>query len=179
MKERSRYEAHIRTVEDFPKSGVLFYDMAPLIGNGALLASLVHDIAEPLRGKVTKVVGFDARGFVFGGAVAVELGVGFTMLRKAGKLPGETLRQSYGLEYGTDVLEIQPDMIQQGDEVLLIDDVIATGGTARAGIELVRRCGGKIVEFCALIDLPDLGGSKAIEDEEVPVRAFVSYRKDA
>lgn len=172
---RYQYEQYIRTIEDYPKPGIRFYDMAPLIGNGAVFSALIMDMTEPLEGKISKVVGFDARGFVFGGAVARELGVGFTMLRKAGKLPGETYTVEYGLEYGTDSLEIQPDMLDVGDEVLLIDDVIATGGTVGAGIELVRKCGARVVEFCALVDLPDFGGSAQIKEAGVPVRTFVSY----
>lgn len=173
--ETTNYADHIRTVENFPEKGIRFYDIAPLIGNGAIFASLIHDIAEPLRGKVTKVVGFDARGFIFGPSVAMELGVGFAMLRKPGKLPGETYSQSYDLEYGKNTLEIQSDVIGPKDEVLLIDDVIATGGTAVAGIELVRKTGARITQFCGVIDLPSLGGSRKITEQGVQVRSFVSF----
>jgi adenine phosphoribosyltransferase len=170
----NNYQDYIRQVEDFPKEGVRFYDMAPLIGNGAIFAALINDIAEPLAGKITKVVGFDARGFIFGGAVAAQLGVGCVMLRKSGKLPGDVVSAEYDLEYGSSVLEIQTDTVNEQDSVLLIDDVIATGGTARAGIELVRKCGASIVEFCSLIDLPNLGGSEKITADGVAVRAFIS-----
>jgi adenine phosphoribosyltransferase len=173
--ETINYADHIKTVEDFPEKGIRFYDIAPLIGNGVIFASLIHDIAEPLRGKITKVVGFDARGFIFGPAVAIELGVGFAMLRKSGKLAGETYSQSYDLEYGTNTLEIQSDAIGPQDEVLLINDVIATGGTALAGIELVRKTGARIVEFCGVIDLPHLGGSTKIAEQGVSVRSFVNF----
>lgn len=173
-RQSKQYGEYVREVENFPKPGVRFYDMAPLIGNGAVFAALINDIAEPLEGKITKVVGFDARGFIFGGAVAAQLGIGCAMLRKPGKLPGDTHSVSYELEYGSNTLEIQSDAISNYDKVLLIDDVIATGGTALAGIELARKCGATIVEFCALIDLPHLGGSNKIADEGVPTRAFIS-----
>ena len=168
------YKAHVRTVEDFPNEGVRFYDIAPLLGNGAVFGSLVKDMSEPLRGKVDKIVGFDARGFLFGGAMAAELGVGFVMLRKPGKLPGQTESLSYDLEYGSNTLEIQADSIMEGDDIALVDDIIATGGTALAGIELVKKCGGNIIEFCAVIDLPVLGGSDKIEQANVPVRAIMA-----
>lgn len=174
-RELINYADHIRTVEDFPEKGIRFYDIAPLIGNGAIFASLIQEIAEPLRGKVTKVIGFDARGFIFGPAVAVELGVGFAMLRKPGKLAGETYSQTYDLEYGKNSLEIQRNAAGPEDEVLLIDDVIATGGTAVAGIELVRKTGARIVEFCSVIDLPHLGGSQKIAEQNVPVRSLTSF----
>lgn len=173
--ESINYQDHIRSVENFPKPGIRFYDIAPLIGNGAIFASLVHDIAEPLRGSISKVVGFDARGFIFGGAVAAELGIGFVMLRKPGKLSGDVYSQSYDLEYGTNTIELQSDVLSSSDDVLLIDDVIATGGTAVAGIELVRKTGARIVEFCSVIDLPALGGSDKIKQQGVPVRSFATY----
>jgi adenine phosphoribosyltransferase len=167
------YRDHIRAVKDFPKPGILFYDIAPLLANGAVFSHLIDDMASLLEGQIDKVVGFDARGFVFGGAIAAKLGIGFTMLRKPGKLPGETERVGYSLEYGDNELELQAGMIDGGERVALVDDVIATGGTALAGIELVRKQGAKIVEFCSLIDLPRLGGSKRIIDAGVPVRAFL------
>ncbi len=170
-----QYKDYIKQIEDFPNPGIRFYDMAPLIGNGAIFAALINEIAAPLKGKITKVVGFDARGFIFGGAVAAELGIGCVMLRKPGKLPGQTLSVSYDLEYGSNTLEIQSDAINERDKVLLIDDVIATGGTALAGIELARKCGATITEFCALIDLPHLSGSARIRSEGVDVRTFVSF----
>lgn len=175
--ETISYREHIREVEDFPKEGIKFYDIAPLLGNGAIFASAIAEMAEPLRGNVDKVVGFDARGFVFGAAVAHQLGVGFAMLRKPGKLPGEVAHVEYGLEYGTNALELQADGVSEGERVALVDDVIATGGTAQAGIELVRGQGAEIVEFTALIDLPHLGGSEAIKALGVPVRPLVTTRQ--
>lgn len=178
MKKDVEYSNYINEVKDFPKEGVRFYDIAPLLGNSAVFAAAVSEMAEPLRDSVDKVVGFDARGFLFGAAVAHELGIGFAMLRKPGKLPGQVERVEYGLEYGTNALELQEDAVSEGERVVLIDDVIATGGTARAGIELVRRCGAKIVEFTALIDLPYLGGSEAIISDDVPVRSIVTINKE-
>ncbi len=177
--ETINYREHIREVEDFPKEGITFYDIAPLLGNGAIFASAITEMAEPLRGTIDKVVGFDARGFVFGSAVAHELGVGFAMLRKPGKLPGQVASVDYGLEYGKNTLELQADVVRRGERVALVDDIIATGGTAQAGIELVRGQGGEVVEFTALIDLPDLGGSKAIEAHAVPVRTILTIEHEA
>lgn len=172
--ETINYREHIREVKDFPKDNITFYDVAPLIGRGALFASAISEMTEPLRGSVDKVIGFDARGFVFGAAVANELGVGFAMLRKPGKLPSDVKRIDYGLEYGTNALELQADALSERDRVALVDDVIATGGTARAGIELVRSMGAAIVGFTALIDLPHLGGRAAIEEVGVPVRPLIT-----
>lgn len=175
MIEVTNYEAHVRTVDNFPKPGVRFYDIAPLLGNGAVYGALIKDMSEPLRGNVDKIVGFDARGFLFGGAMAAELGVGFVMLRKPGKLPGEVKTVSYDLEYGSNSIVMQPDSIEDGERVALVDDIIATGGTALAGIELVQKCGGEVVEFCSAIDLPNLGGSAKIQAHGVAVRAIMSF----
>ena len=167
------YQQHIREVMDFPKPGICFYDIAPLIGNGAVFASLIGEMADPLKDKVNKIVGFDARGFIFGAAMAARIGAGCVMLRKAGKLPGDTHRTGYDLEYGNNELEIQSDALGYGDNVAMVDDIIATGGTALAGVELVRKCGANIIEFCAVIDLPDLGGSRRLVDHGVAVRIIV------
>lgn len=175
MNEKQDFDSYIRTVENFPKEGIRFYDIAPLLGNGAVFAAVISEMATPLRGNVDKIVGFDARGFVFGAAIAHELGIGFTMLRKPGKLPGTVEHVEYGLEYGENALELQADGVREGERVALVDDVIATGGTAKAGIELVRRRGGRIVSFTALIDLPHLGGSEAIESAGVPVHAVITF----
>jgi len=165
----------VRTVEDFPKPGICFYDVAPLLGNGAVFGALIEEMSAPLEGRITKVVGFDARGFLFGGAMAARLGVGFAMLRKPGKLPGAVERVEYDLEYGSNELEIQEGAIATGEKIALVDDLIATGGTALAGVELVRRQGTQIVEFTSVIDIEDLGGSQVIRDKGVPVRSMLSY----
>ena len=173
--EKSEFTNYVREIENFPQPGVRFYDIAPLIGNGAVFAAVIHEMAEPLRGNVDKVVGFDARGFLFGTAMAYELGVGFAMLRKPGKLSGNVERVEYSLEYGTNTLEIQSDVVVEDERVVLVDDVIATGGTALAGIDLVRRCGASIVGFSALIDLPRLGGSQLIRSAGVDVNAVMEF----
>ncbi len=173
------YKAYIRAVDNFPKPGIRFYDIAPLLGNGAVFSSVIKEMAEPLRGEISKIVSFDARGFLFGSAMAAELEIGNVMLRKPGKLPGETYSITYDLEYGSNTIEIQSDVIESGEKVALVDDVIATGGTALAGIDLVRKCGGTIIEFCALVDLPQLGGSAKIIDQNIPVRAVIEYNGDS
>lgn len=178
MSTKPQLEQYVRTVEDFPQPGVRFYDIAQLIGNGAVFAELIETLSEPLQGRVSKVVGYDARGFVFGGAMAARLGAGLVMLRKPGKLPGETHAVSYDLEYGSTELEIQTQALEQSEAVVLVDDVIATGGTALAGIELVQRCGAEIVEFCSVIDLPHLGGSDKIAAAGVPVRTVLTLGSD-
>lgn len=170
-----KYAPHIRTVENFPTDGIRFYDISPLLADPKAFGELIKDMSEPLRGGIDKVVGFDARGFLFAGAIAAELEIGTAMLRKAGKLPGEVYEQTYDLEYGSNTLALQTTVLSQGERVLLVDDVIATGGTALAGIELVRRAGAEVTEFLTVVDLPELGGSKRIIDAGVAVRAVVSF----
>ena len=178
MNKSLDYKDYIRQVPDFPKQGITFYDIAPLIGNGRVFTKLIADMARPVQKEATKIVAFDARGFIFGGAIASLLGIGCVMLRKPDKLSGDTYTASYDLEYGSNSLQIQSDSLGTQDSVVLVDDVIATGGTALAGIELVQRCGARVLEFCALIDLPDLGGSERITTAGVQVRALTSYSGD-
>ncbi|MBP9738332.1 adenine phosphoribosyltransferase [Candidatus Saccharibacteria bacterium] len=168
------YEDYIRTVEDFPKEGVKFCDIAPLLSNGAVFRASIEDMAGNVDPAVTKLVGFDARGFIFASALAHELALGFVMLRKPGKLPGPVKQASYELEYGTNSIEIQTDVLGEDDVILIVDDVIATGGTALAGIELIRGCGARIEGFQTVIDLPGLGGSDRIRQAGVAVRSLVS-----
>lgn len=160
--ERTNFREYIKDVDNFPKNGVRFYDIAPILGNGAIFSELIDEMAEPLRDRVDKVVSFDARGFLFGGAIAAKLEIGHALLRKPGKLSGETYRADYDLEYGSNSLEIQADSVLPGEKIVLVDDIIATGGTALAGFELVNKCGGEVVEFCSVVDLPDLKGSERI-----------------
>lgn len=164
----------IRTYEDFPSEGIKFYDISPMLGDPDSFRDTVEELSKPLDGKIDKVVAFDARGFIFGAAMATRLSVGLVLLRKSGKLPGETYQDSYDLEYGKNSLEIQSDAINPNEKVVLVDDVIATGGTALAGINLVNKCGGDIVEFCSVIDLPALGGSERITDAGIIVRSLIS-----
>lgn len=169
----TKYEGYINEIEDFPSTGIRFYDISPLIGDGEVFGSLIKYMAEPYHGRVDRVVGLDARGFLFAGAIAVEIGCGMSMLRKEGKLPGKVFGSSYDLEYGRNTIEIQSDSVKDNERVLLVDDVIATGGTALAGINLVRQCGGEVIEFCTVIDLEELGGSKQIEETGVSVNAVI------
>ena len=173
MSKNEQIKQAVRTIENFPSPGIRFYDIGPVLADAALFSNVVRSMAEPLRGHVTKVVGFDARGFIFGGAIAYVLDVGFVPLRKPGKLPGEVEQVSYELEYGSNRLEIQKDLLSKGDRVVLVDDVIATGGTVLAGVELVRAQGAEIVECCALIDLPGLGGSALLTAAGVPIRSLI------
>jgi len=169
-------KSHIRTVPDFPKSGIMYRDITTLLSHPKALEQAVEQLAEPYReAKIHAVAGIDARGFIFGTAVAIALGVGFVPVRKKGKLPFETYEQDYNLEYGTDTLQIHADALAQGQRVALIDDLIATGGTAEAATKLLRRTGCEIVGASFVIDLPDLGGTKRLESLGVPVKALVNF----
>ncbi|CAN5340489.1 adenine phosphoribosyltransferase [soil metagenome] len=153
----------IRDVPDFPQPGVVFKDISPLLADPGALAAAVQQMAEPHRGTgITKVVGIEARGFIFAAPVAIELGAGFVPLRKAGKLPAETVAVSYALEYGEAVLEVHADAFQPGDRVLIIDDVLATGGTAQAAMTLVEQAGGQVAGLSFVIELGFLDGAAAL-----------------
>ena len=169
----------IRTVPDYPKPGVQFRDVTSLLENARGLRMTVDIIVQRyIDRELDFVVGIEARGFIFGTAVAYELGVGFVPIRKPGKLPGETIGQDYALEYGTDRIEMHRDAIPPSSRVLLIDDLIATGGTAEAAINLVRSVGGEVVECCVVIDLPDLGGSRRLEAMGCPTFSLCSFEGD-
>jgi adenine phosphoribosyltransferase len=153
----------IRTIPDYPKPGIQFRDITTLLEDAKGLRIAVESLAEPFRGdRIDKVAGIEARGFLFGVAVALELEAGFVPVRKAGKLPGATVGREYELEYGTDRIEIHADALGPGDRVLIVDDLIATGGTAEATVRLINDIGAEIVGCAFVIDLPDLGGSKRI-----------------
>ena len=153
----------IRTIPDYPKPGVQFRDITSLLENAKGLRIAVESLAEPFLGdRIDKVAGIEARGFLFGVAVALELEAGFVPVRKPGKLPGATLGRDYELEYGTDRVEIHADALEPDERVLIVDDLIATGGTAEATIQLIDDIGAEIVGCAFVIDLPDLGGSKRI-----------------
>ncbi|MCH8133566.1 MAG: adenine phosphoribosyltransferase [Myxococcales bacterium] len=169
-------KSRIRTVPDYPKPGVQFRDITPLLEDPIGLRLAVEGLAAPYKGmEVDKVAGIEARGFILGSAVAVSLEAGFVLVRKAGKLPGETIGHDYDLEYGTDRVEIHKDAIKKGERVLLIDDLIATGGTASAAVQVIEQCGGEIVGVGVVIDLPDLGGSKRIEAHGLKVTSLCSF----
>jgi adenine phosphoribosyltransferase len=166
----------IRTIHDYPRPGILFRDITTLIADPAGLRAAVDGLVLPfLTAGIQHVAGIEARGFILGGAVAHELGRGFIPIRKKGKLPAKTIGQDYSLEYGVDTIEIHADAIRKGDKVLLVDDLIATGGTAEAAIELIRRSGGELVAAAFVIDLPDLGGAARIARKHVKVHTLVSF----
>jgi adenine phosphoribosyltransferase len=169
---------HIRTVPDWPQPGVQFRDITPLLQNPrvfrVLIDQFVHRYMAPdLRPDV--VAGIDARGFILGAVVAYELGVGFVPIRKKGKLPFTTVQEEYELEYGNAAVEIHTDAVHPGDTVLLIDDLIATGGTMMAGWRLIDKLGGTVVEAAAIVDLPELGGSKLLRDSGLPLFTLVEF----
>ena len=169
-------KALIRTIPDFPKPGILFRDVTTLIGNGAGLAAAVELLADRARAAGAQAIaGIEARGFIFGAAVAAHLGIGFVPVRKPGKLPVPVLAIDYALEYGTDTLEVDPDAIRDGQRVVLIDDLLATGGTALAALELARRAGGVVEAALFLVDLPDLGGAKRLRAAGVTVEAVMAF----
>lgn len=163
---RDAIKASIRTIPDYPKPGIQFRDISTLLEDPTALRMTIDTIVHRyLQQNITAVAGIEARGFIFGTVVAYELGARFIPIRKAGKLPGDTISQSYQLEYGEDSIEVHSDCVHPEDRILLIDDLIATGGTAAAAIQLIRQLDGHIVESCFIVDLPDLGGSKRLETE--------------
>lgn len=169
-------KALIRTIPDYPKPGILFRDITTLLADPVGLRGAVDGLVWPfLTAGIDYVAGIEARGFILGGAVAHELGRGFIPIRKKGKLPSRTIGQDYSLEYGIDTIEMHADAIHQGARVLLVDDLIATGGTAEAATELIRRSGGEIVAAAFVIDLPDLGGAARVAAMDVAVHTLVSF----
>jgi adenine phosphoribosyltransferase len=165
----------VRDVPDFPKPGILFRDITPLLQDPAAFGKAIEGLAAPFRGQgVTKVVAVEARGFVLGAPVALALEAGLVLVRKPGKLPAATRRASYALEYGTDALEIHADAIGPADRVLVVDDVLATGGTAAAVFELVGQAGARLIGLSLLIELTELGGRSRLGDR-APVHALLRY----
>lgn len=161
-------KSKIRSVPDFPKAGILFYDITTLLRDREGFQMTIESLARPFEGReIDVVVGVESRGFILGGAVADRLGAGFAPVRKKGKLPSKTVQETYDLEYGTDCLEIHSDAVESGQRVLIIDDVLATGGTAEAAAALVRRAGGSIVRALFLLELGFLGGRDKLSDVEV------------
>ncbi len=167
---------YIRTIPDYPKPGILFRDITTLLANLHAFRAAVDELMWPfLRSEVDYVAGIEARGFILGGAVAHALGRGFVPIRKKGKLPARVIGQEYSLEYGVDTIEIHADAIGSGDRVLLVDDLVATGGTATAAIDLIRKSGGEVVAAAFVIDLPDLGGSERLRAKGVKVHTLVGF----
>jgi adenine phosphoribosyltransferase len=159
--------ARIRDIPDFPKKGIVFKDITPLLADADALRTLVDRFADRFRGKVDVVLGIESRGFIIGAAVAYALGTGLALVRKPGKLPHETHAASYELEYGKDTLEIHRDALSHGHRVLVIDDLLATGGTASAAVELVQRCGGTVAACAFIIELAFLKGRSRLAGQEV------------
>lgn len=167
-------KTHIRDVPDFPKPGIIFKDITPLLLHPAAFREITESLVERYRGRdIAKVAAIEARGFMFAAPIAYELGVGFVPLRKPGKLPFDSISESYSLEYGEASLELHNDAIHEGERVLLFDDVLATGGTASASISLLRRLGGDVVEAGFIIELAFLGGRSKLDD--TPTFSLLSY----
>jgi adenine phosphoribosyltransferase len=168
------FTSYIRDIPDFPEPGVVFKDITPLLADGPVFSELIDALGEPFRDDgVTKVAGIEARGFTLATPVAERLGAGFIPLRKPGKLPYETVSEEYALEYGTDVLEVHTDAVTPGERVLIVDDVIATGGTAAAAVRLLRRIGADVVGLSVFIELSFLNGADQLAG--VPLHALVRY----
>ena len=165
----------IRTIPDYPKHGIMFRDVTTLMANSAGFKAAIDALAAPFIGKVDVVAGIEARGFIFGGAVAEKLGCGFIPMRKKGKLPWTTIGQPYTLEYGVDTIEIHLDAIQRGQRILIVDDLIATGGTAEAAVILISRVGGLIAGAAFVIDLPELGGVKLLASHGIESHVLVTF----
>jgi adenine phosphoribosyltransferase len=169
-------KAAIRTIPDYPKPGIMFRDITTLLADARAFRRAVDELLQPMAGmKLDKVAGIEARGFILGGAVAHQLGAGFIPLRKKGKLPHKTRSVEYALEYGTDAMEMHMDAIVEGERVFLVDDLIATGGTAMAALDLLRSAGAEICAAGFVIDLPELGGAQKLRDAGIPVAALMSF----
>ena len=167
---------YIRTIPDFPHEGIMFRDVTTLFSDPRGLRLAIDQLLEPSVGqKIDKVIGLEARGFILGGAVAHQLGVGFVPVRKKGKLPGKTLSQDYKLEYGEATVEIHEDALEAGERVLIVDDLLATGGTAVAGIKLVEQLGAQVVSCAFVVDLPELGGRKVLTDMGLNVHTICDF----
>jgi adenine phosphoribosyltransferase len=167
----------IRNIPDYPKPGIMFRDITTLLGNARAFRRSIDELVQPYAGaKIDKIAGIEARGIILGGAIAPQLSAGFVPIRKKGKLPHETVRVAYSLEYGLDEMEMHKDAVAEGEKVMLVDDLIATGGTAEAAVKLLRQMGADIVASCFVIDLPDEGGRARLENLNVPVRTLVSFQ---
>src|SRR5579872_178035 len=166
----------IRSIPDYPKPGIMFRDITTLLGDARAFRRAVDELVQPWAGmKIDKVAGIEARGFIIGGAVAHQVSAGFVPIRKKGKLPHTTVRVAYSLEYGIDEMEMHRDAVGAGDDIVLVDDLIATGGTAAAAVQLLRSLGARVRAACFIVDLPELGGSGKLAALGVPVQVLVSF----
>ena len=167
---------YIRTIVDFPHEGIMFRDVTTLFADPRGFRMCIDQMLHPYAGQpIDKVVGLEARGFILGGAIAHQLGTGFVPVRKKGKLPGTTISQDYKLEYGEAIVEIHDDSIEAGERILVVDDLLATGGTAEAGIKLIERLGGDIVGCSFIVDLPELGGRKKLQSMNMDVQVLCEF----
>jgi adenine phosphoribosyltransferase len=166
----------IRSIPDYPKPGIMFRDITTLLGNAPAFRRAVDELSKPWVGQnIDKVAGIEARGFILGGAVAHQVGAGFIPIRKKGKLPYKRVTIGYSLEYGIDEMEMHEDAVAKGERVLLVDDLIATGGTAEGAVKLLRQLGAEIVAGSFVIDLPALGGADKLRKMDVPVRTLIAF----
>jgi len=166
----------IRTIPDYPKPGIMFRDITTLLGDARAFRRAVDELVQPWAGsKIDKVAGMEARGFILGGAVAHQVSAGFIPIRKKGKLPHKRVSIAYSLEYGLDEMEMHEDAVTKGDKVILVDDLIATGGTAEGAVKLLKQQGADVLAACFIIDLPELGGADKIRKLGVPVRTLISF----
>jgi adenine phosphoribosyltransferase len=169
-------KAAIRSIPDYPKAGIMFRDITTLLGDARAFRLAVDQLVQPWAGaKIDKVAGIEARGFILGGAVAHQASAGFIPIRKKGKLPFKRVSVGYSLEYGIDEMEMHEDALAKGERVILVDDLVATGGTAEAAVKLLRQMGGDVLAACFVIDLPELGGAEKLRALGVPVRTLVSF----
>ncbi len=167
---------YIRTIVDFPHEGIMFRDVTTLFSDPRGFRMCIDQMLHPYAGQpIDKVVGLEARGFILGGAIAHQLGTGFVPIRKKGKLPGTTISQDYTLEYGEAIVEIHDDAISAGERILVVDDLLATGGTAEAGIKLIERLGGDIIGCAFVVDLPELGGRKKLDAMGMDVHVLCEF----
>jgi adenine phosphoribosyltransferase len=168
--------AAIRTIPDYPKPGIMFRDITTLLGDARAFRRAVDELVQPWAGmKIDKVAGVEARGFILGGAVAHQVSAGFIPIRKKGKLPHKRVSIAYSLEYGLDEMEVHEDAVEKGERVILVDDLIATGGTAEGAVKLLRQLGADVLAACFVIDLPDLGGAEKLRKLNVPVRTLLAF----
>ena len=168
--------AAIRNIPDYPKPGIISRDITTLLGDARAFRRAVDELVQPWAGmKIDKVAGIEARGFILGGAVAHQVSAGFIPIRKKGKLPYKRVTIGYSLEYGIDEMEMHEDAVQKGERVILVDDLIATGGTAEAAVKLLRKLGANVLAACFVIDLPELGGADKLRKLQVPVRTLISF----